>query len=198
MKFIGLAALDLIYPRHCPGCDCSLYELDVTLCWACAEQVARLVGRRYCSRCGYGVGPYHLDGDPCAQCRLHRFHYAGLVRVGPHTGVLRKAQLAYKYRQRSDLAAYLGELLTAAMSAKKEWSSLDAIVPIPTTRWRAMRYGPPTVAEIARQVSRNTGIPLTDVLRVKERLVIKVVLQGTCILLYMLLLMMYLQEMEMI
>jgi len=91
------------------------------------------------------------------------------VRVGPHTGVLRKAQLAYKYRQRSDLAVYLGELLTAAMSAKKDWLALDAIVPIPTTRWRAMRYGPPTVAEIARQVSRNTRIPLTDVLRVKER-----------------------------
>jgi len=169
LKTIGLTALDLIYPRHCPGCDRALHELDVTLCATCSEQIARMVGRAYCSRCGYGVGPYHLDGDACPACRLHRFHYAGLVRVGPHTGVLRTIQLAYKYRRRPDTAPYLSQLLAAAVSAKTGWTALDAVVPIPTTWWRTMRFGPSTVAAIARQVSRITKIPLANVLRVKER-----------------------------
>ena len=164
-----MTALDLIYPRHCPGCDCALYELDTILCASCSGQVTRLVGRPYCDQCGYGVGPYHLAGQACPECRLHRFRYRGLVRVGPHAGVLRRMQLAHKYRKRSDLAVYFGQLLGSAVLGKLDASSLDAIVPIPTTWWRGMRFGPPTVTAVARQVSKRTSIPLADVLRVKEK-----------------------------
>jgi ComF family protein len=78
-------------------------------------------------------------------------------------------QLAYKYRKRSDLAVYLGQLLGGAILGKLDPSSVDAIVPIPTTWWRAMRFGPPPVTAMARQVSKRTRIPAADVLRVKEK-----------------------------
>jgi predicted amidophosphoribosyltransferase len=118
--------VDLVFPHRCPGCG----RPGVRLCADCAG-----------------------TGEPC----LERY-VRGLTVVasGDYAEGLRAAVIAYKERNRRDLAAPLGALLARAVGELPD--GFAVLVPVPSTRAAARRRGGDHLARLAfvagRQVRR--------------------------------------------
>lgn len=129
------------------------------------EALTDLVLPRSCIGCGR-AGRAWCDG-----CRP-----AGLVRVdggalpvlaaGEYAGAVRAALIAYKERNRRDLARPLGELLARAIGSGPESGPGSLVlVPVPSTPEAARARGGDHVARLARVAGRRVGAGVVGALR---------------------------------
>lgn len=128
--------------------------------------IGRLIGLMLpprCGICGRACAPTTPICASCASylqaCPVIRAFVPGTREawsLGPHEGVLRELVLALKYRARLGLA----EAAAAAIVDRRELPACAALVPIPPApaRRRARGYDPAT--EIARALTRATGLEL--------------------------------------
>ncbi len=116
------------------------------VCVACR----RWSGRALCSACRIGLGP--------GPERLLSF---GIARSGfIHEGAART--LVHRLKYEAVVAA--GQILAAEAMAHLLPHDARALVPIPRTRWRTIRYGVDAAAVLADQLSGLTGVPALTVL----------------------------------
>ncbi|GAA4598052.1 putative amidophosphoribosyltransferase [Actinoplanes octamycinicus] len=114
---------DLVLPGACAGCGAERVRLRHGACPACVAELEAL--RPFWS----APRPRPAGFPPCAA-------------VGPYSGALRGALLAYKERGRHRLAGPLGALLAGAVAAVAPRDRPVLIVPVPSTRAaRRERYG---------------------------------------------------------
>ena len=136
-----LAALsDLVLPRRCAGCGAP----GATLCAVCAPHRAPLEIRSAAVQVTFAAQEYR-DG-------------------------VRAALLAYKERNRRELAGPLGALLGRAVREVRLCSRLDAsattvLVPVPSARATARRRGGDHVLRLAIRVARPAGLRVLPVIR---------------------------------
>lgn len=128
------ALLDLALPRLCVACRTPHRE---ALCPRCRPLAAPLVAG--------------TAGFPVAA-------------AGNYDGALRTALLAYKERDRRDLARTLGAVLTDAVRALDPAPGV-ALVPVPSSRRARGARGGDHVARLAGVVARATGLPVRTPLR---------------------------------
>ncbi len=83
-----------------------------------------------------------------------------MVRSGfVHGGAARVLVHRLKYEAISSAASVLALRMIAALPPGAE-----RLVPVPRTRWRAIRYGVDPAVELAVELSRTTGLPVTRAL----------------------------------
>ncbi len=119
--------------------------------------VCRSRGPAFCDRC-----------CPRSSDRV-RFARAGLniVAVGEYSGTLRRAILAFK-RGRRDAAGPLAGLLAASLAAARVPGE-TLIVPVPTTRNRALERGFDQSVALARELAVHEGRPVLFALCKRSR-----------------------------
>ncbi|WP_031465524.1 ComF family protein [Sciscionella sediminilitoris] len=128
--------VDLVLPRTCVGC------------------AAR--GSGWCARCRAGCArPVRLPG-PSRLARL------GVYAITGHTGSARAAVLAYKERNRRDLARELaGVFATAVPGVRAAEHGADrrtvCLVPAPSARRASVARGGAHMSRIAREVAALLG-----------------------------------------
>lgn len=143
--------LRLLFPPRCVHCE----RIGVSLCSDCAGDIVRFATPR-CPRCdGPRTWRHHCD-VPRTLTKLRT--------IGPHTGVLRSAVHALKYKGRHDVARPVALLLA------RRWSDVDldvaGLVPVPLGRRRRRERGYNQAAVLARELGRILTLPVhTDVLR---------------------------------
>lgn len=155
-RWLGLG-LDLVYPPTCALCRCAIEtSAEGLLCETCrAELVA---GPAACPRCGSsGLAPGPAGG--CVRCKDERFHFDGVVRLGPYAGPLRSAVLRIKKPSQRALAIALGDLLAVSHRPRMATLEPDAVVPIPMHWSRRMWRGTNSPETIGERLSRHLGIP---------------------------------------
>ena len=147
------SALDLLFPRHCLGCqregrllcpDCSagLPRLEPPYCAVCAQpgSTGRLGRCRWCSETSQTIdgirSPFMMEG--VVQEAVHRLKYRGLRALAPELGVL--------------LAQYLESHPLPA----------ELIVPVPLHRRRLRSRGYNQAALLARELSKRSGLPVDN------------------------------------
>ncbi len=137
----GLCGTQLAGGRICPPCYRDL-PWNERACPSCAEPKAT------------GV-PAEL---PCGRCQAHsppfRRAFAPLLYTFPIDAVLK----GLKFHGQLHVAPMLAELLAPDVRDSEE--RFDALVPVPLHRWRHARRGYNQAGEIARAVSRITGVPV--------------------------------------
>ncbi len=137
------AVMDLLFPPACEACGA---VGDIGLCEDCLAQTP-IVQPPYCAQCGIPFDPAAARPPQlCDLCRSDAPHFDAARAYGLHTGPLRTAIVAYKFKGRMGLADYLAGLMARriALEARSEWpvpySQADAIVPLPLhptrRRWR--------------------------------------------------------------
>lgn len=137
------AVMDLLFPPACESCGA---VGDIGLCDDCLAQTP-IVQPPYCAQCGIPFDPAAARPPQlCDLCRSEPPHFDAARAYGLHTGPLRTAVVAYKFKGRMGLADYLAGLMARriALEARSEWpvlySQADAIVPLPLhptrRRWR--------------------------------------------------------------
>jgi ComF family protein len=151
-RWLRRASRWLLAPR-CLVCD-ARGQADLDLCAACTADLPW--NRDVCRRCGLP-----LDGESahCGHC---------LLAPPPFTLVQSALRYAFpvdrllpRFKFRGDLAA--GDTLaTLLMWSLDPGEMPQALVPVPLHRARLRERGYDQALELARRLSRDTGVPLLD------------------------------------
>lgn len=151
---------ELLLPRLCPVCGRLLTGCEDVLCAYCAIGLPR-----------YRIRNTNLDDNAWDNILLRSVWDRVNVRRGTtmlaysHDSPFHRLIIALKFRGKRELAVKLGRW--AAMEAQRLdfWQDVDALVPVPLTRWRQFRRGYNQAEMLARGMSEVTGLPVVNLLR---------------------------------
>ena len=141
---------DLFSPRHCPVCGHQLSHTQSVLCASCRLHLPVT----------------HFELSPLDNDMARRFW--GLIPIERAAALFfyeaqsATATLIYqlKYGHQPQLGEQLGRMAAIQMEAAHFFDDIDAIVPVPLTRWRRWHRGYNQSMQIARGVSQVTGLPI--------------------------------------
>ena len=150
-------ALDFLYPPVCLACSAAVGEPGA-LCAACWRRM-RFVARPICERLGtpfpadFGAGLIspQAAADPPVYGRAR---CVALFEDGPVRALLH----GLKYGDRGDLATSMGRWM--ARAGAELLADADAIVPVPLHPARLWRRRFNQAADLARAISRESGVAL--------------------------------------
>ncbi|MEQ1952126.1 ComF family protein [Mesorhizobium sp. CN2-181] len=155
----------VLFPPVCAGCGRQVSQPG-SLCGVCWPKL-RLLDRPWCPVMGtpftHDMGENFLSAEAIANPPP----FARARAAVAYTGVARQMVQRLKYNDRTDLAPWMAEWMVRA--GFELFPDADLIVPVPLHRWRFFRRRFNQSAELARTVSRMTGVPFDPlaVLRVK-------------------------------
>jgi ComF family protein len=162
MRAWAVAALDLLFPAHCPACAAPLGEdRRDPLCGSCWAAIER-IGPPQCATCGRPVPA--LDGavgspagGTCPGCVAQppAFDYARAA--GVYAGPLRESLHALKFGGKRAVARPLGDLLLAQCASALE-ADVTVLVPVPLGRERQRERGFNQAELLAGRVAPCLGV----------------------------------------
>lgn len=149
--------LDLLFPRRCVCCDAVLSFGKKELCPECKECMV-YIREPFCMKCGKQLAD---DREYCEDCmkREHAFIQGSAVF---DYGSVADAMYRFKNQGRREYAEFFGKEL---YRTKKDWLRMirpDGLVPVPIHKSRMRKRGYNQAAELARQLSHYTGIPVYE------------------------------------
>ena len=150
----GSAALSVVLPAHCPGCDATVPRPDA-LCAACFG-AARFVLDPCCPRCASPF-PHGMPTGPraCSFCEAEPPPWDRARAAFVYDAFSRRLILPLKYADRTENARVLG--VHMARAGADLLAEADALLPVPLHRSRlfARRYNQAVL--LARAVRRAAG-----------------------------------------
>jgi ComF family protein len=150
--------LDLLLPPRCIDC----HRVGAWLCTECLNRVPR-VEPPFCTRCGDKVE----TGDLCGRCQTSPLRIECIRSVAYFEGALREAVHHLKYRGRTVLAEPLGNLMATCWA--RHAMPADVVVPVPLHASRLRARGYNQAALLAREMTRQVGLPLDERTLVRQR-----------------------------
>jgi len=145
---------ELLLPRTCPVCGKLLMAGEDVLCAFCAIGLPR-----------YRI--MDINDNPLLRMVWDKadVRQATTFLSYNHHSPYHNLIIGIKFHGKSDLAAKLGKW--AAMEAERQgfWEGVDALVPVPLTRWRRWKRGYNQAEMLARGMSEVTGLPVVNLIR---------------------------------
>lgn len=172
LRPVGEAALDLIYPRRCCGCQGPLAEtaprsgVPAWFCGPCAEELP-WVEAPYCEMCGETYDGAFTQEFRCMNCRGRRLGFDFAVAACHADGAVRELVHKFKYERRLHLRGALAALLLRSLDDPRlaaEDLAAWLLVPVPLHAAREADREFNQSRELCRRLGRLTGIPVADVL----------------------------------
>jgi ComF family protein len=154
------ALSDLFFPPVCAFCEAPLLGSEPSLCDACCDSVDT-VSEPMCAQCGLPVpGLAVLGSGSCGRCLADPPLYERARYAAYYQGAVRDALLRFKFAGALHVATALSQILVEAFHRHFRPADLDLIVPVPIHRRRLIHRGFNQVVVLAKELSRETGIPL--------------------------------------
>jgi competence protein ComFC len=156
-------ASDLLWPPHCPACDCATPK--VHLCPRCEGEWPRIVGPR-CEVCSQPF-PGAEGGDfICQNCRDRRFHFVSTLSPVLARGAVRELIHRLKYGRERWLAPLLAEgMLESLNDERLHGQVIDALVPVPLHPLREREREFNQADLLARALAKKLHKPVWSALR---------------------------------
>jgi ComF family protein len=158
------AALSLVYPPHCAGCNAPT-EAGVCLCAKCEASAPR-VATPFCRQCSQSFDGEITCEFVCSSCRGRKFHFESAVSAYRAQGIVRDLIHRFKYQREYYLRHQLVDWAAAALDDDRIQSApFDAFVPVPLhpTRKREREFNQAEV--IAALLAKRTGKPVLHALK---------------------------------
>ncbi|MCB9732898.1 MAG: ComF family protein [Deltaproteobacteria bacterium] len=157
--------LDLVYPRRCASCDALLPTERDLLCAPCAGSLVPAAGAS-CPRCAavyldLAGGGRHV----CGGCLAKPPPFASAAAAFAYGAALQDAIARWKGRPDESLSAALcalGVVALAQAGARSSWPDEAIVVPVPAHRKRVRRRGFNPAGQLARAVTRWSGLRLVS------------------------------------
>ncbi|HWA17438.1 MAG TPA: ComF family protein [Devosia sp.] len=165
LRWLGGAILDLIYPPVCLACDAPVASADA-LCTACFREL-RPITAPLCPVLGLpfevSLGPGARSAEAIADPPPFDRARAAVI----YNDVARRIVSRLKYSDRPELARLCASLM--AQAGHELWGGGAVLLPVPLHPLRQLsrRYNQST--ELARALSRLTGIPVDPVLALRRK-----------------------------
>jgi ComF family protein len=150
----------MLVPSRCAGCGSP--RLDIGgggFCAACWQGFPRFEPDATCPRCSLPTG-----GATCRLCLAVPPPVARTVAFGPYEGGLRRLVHALKFEGHDIVAAPAASRLAGTVR-RAGIGTVDAVVPVPSTRRRNRERGYDPAALIAGELARRLSLPLVPALR---------------------------------
>jgi ComF family protein len=145
-----LKYVQTVWPQHCVLCTAP--ARGKTVCTGCYESLPWLTTVR-CPQCAMPTP----DGNICGACLSHPPRYDAVSAAFAYAWPV--APLIHNYKYGANLA--LAQLLAHALAEHLDTNGIDLIIPMPLADERLRSRGFNQALEIARTVSRLTGIALS-------------------------------------
>ena len=132
--------VDLLLPPACALCRVRTPDASTLFCESCAGSMS------WCPppACRHGGIPASFDSAR-----------APFLYLGP----VRQAVLAFKYRSRRRIGAWLAEAMGRLAQRDLPTEAIDAVAPVPMHWFKARLRGHSAAAQLARAVARRLGRP---------------------------------------
>jgi predicted amidophosphoribosyltransferase len=158
LRYLGNAALELIWPTRCAGCE----KLGALLCETCTDELPFITQELACPRCGAPAGL--LVCTECAPVYGRQDFAFSQARCAVEFSTLTKRLIvAYKDKGDRRLAFVLALILAHAIPLEwRRWA--DAISWIPADEQALRRRGFDHMALIAHALAEHTGLRATPTL----------------------------------
>jgi ComF family protein len=145
-------ALDLVFPRHCAGCEGAAGDQDGYLCLDCFMAILPVVDP-FCARCGDPIDGVAGKVFTCSQCVKAEPAFDLARSAARYRGPLKPLLHQFKYAEGTHLAGDLSRLLAACVETHYDPEQLDmiAFVPLFHKRERERSYNQ------ARLLAENLG-----------------------------------------
>ena len=165
----------LLFPPVCAGCRRQVSQPGA-LCGSCWPKL-RFLERPWCAVMGtpfqYDMGDGFLSAEAIANPPPFERARAAVA----YTGVARRMVQALKYGDRTDLAPWMARWMLRA--GAELVAEADVVVPVPLHRGRFFSRRFNQSAELARAISRLTGLPFEPGALVRSRMTRQQVGLGT-------------------
>jgi ComF family protein len=156
------ALINTVYPPRCMACP-EPTDGPHGLCAACWRDTHFVTGAA-CAKCGVPLVGEAEENDTCESCLRHPPAWDRGAAAMLYRGAGRRMVLALKHGDRLDMVRPLAGWM--AQAGRAQLADAEIIAPVPL-HWRRMvrrRYN--QSAELARALSRRSGVPLAaDLLR---------------------------------
>jgi ComF family protein len=159
----GRGVLDVIYPPLCIVCREPVQDPD-SLCPECWKALHFLDGP-VCKVCGLPFDFDPIEETECAACMAQPPAFDKARAILRYDDASRKPVLALKHADRLDLVPAFGRWLER--TGRELLAQSDVVVPVPLHRLRLWKRRYNQSAELARAVSRFSGVPL-DILSLRR------------------------------
>ena len=143
--------IDLIYPRVCEVCGCSLLKGEDVLCLHCLYDLPRINAHRE----PFNMIHRRLASTTPIERAAGYFHY---YREGRYNDIIHRA----KYQNRPLLMKSMGERFARELAADGFFDGIDLILPVPVHWLKMIRRGYNQSHYLALGICRVTGIPVGD------------------------------------
>ncbi len=154
--FGGAAARvrDVLFPATCLGCH-EITGQQGTLCPKCWSSV-RFIERPYCEVLGTPFSLDHGDGAISGDALADPPPFRRLRSVAAYGDVARKLVQSLKYQDRTDLAPWMAVWMARAGGDLLRDAAVIVPVPLHPMRYLSRRFN--QSAELARALSRHSGV----------------------------------------
>ncbi len=175
------AALDIVFPPSCAGCQAELPERlsdSLQLCNACLDEMELFKGST-CRQCGAPVPDFAHNVAPseqtvvkkpgCYRCRGRKLWFEETIAAGLYAGKLREALLRMKQQQGDALSLAIGQLLWRECGERLAAADAHVVVPIPLHWRRRLAHRTNSAALLAEILSSRLQLPLAERLLRRRR-----------------------------
>ena len=138
-----------VYPNKCICCG-EIIDEDALICHDCNFKIERIDPNNICLKCG-------LEKENCV-CKYNIFRFNSLVCVFNNTGLAKKAYYAYKFGKRQHYVNFFAKEISDYVAKCYGEINFDFICAVPSYR----KYGYDHSGYLAREVSKNLGVPFMD------------------------------------
>lgn len=142
--------LHLLYPRYCIICNMDTPQIQATICPICSDEL------QYSNYENYEVAT-PLDKLFWGRTNIHATYALLLFGKGNAT---QKILHTLKYKDRSDLAVYMGNEIGRRIAAIAVFNDLDALIPVPLHPKKAFIRGYNQAEKIADGISETINVPV--------------------------------------
>lgn len=144
--------LDLIFPRHCVGCQ----KEGVWFCQKCKDKII-YIKTPACPKCGR----ISENGRYCQKCQKEFFLKGVLVSAHYEEGPLKEAIHTFKYDGIYHLKTDLGKILITTLSSR--WNKKDTtIIPVPLHKTRKGERGYNQASLMSQEINKYLGFEICD------------------------------------
>lgn len=149
------SVIDLVFPSLCPSCGHTLYQSETQLCLTCLQELPVLSGydqQNLRNKLHGRVKTEHM-------LAFLKFHKKGITQEIIHH---------IKYRNRPDLAIYMGQLFIERLNFSTAMHSYDMLIPVPLHPKKLRKRGYNQSEVFARGLSEAINIPVLNNFLVRQ------------------------------